>query len=87
MGLKRLQLHRGCVAPTGAIAGLIGAQLVFNVRHKGWTGPGTLYHKEMKAIAKGQYDVQSSTGTMLIGLAIIVRDAAAPVFGHLVDSW
>lgn len=87
MGLKMLQLHCGCIAPTGAIAGLIGAQLVFNVRPKSWTGLGTLYHKEMRTIAKGQYDVQSSTGTMLIGLAIIVKDAAAPAFGHPVDSW
>lgn len=45
---KTLSLDRGCNVPAGAICGLIGAQLVFNLRHKDWTGPGTLYHKEMK---------------------------------------
>lgn len=55
----------------GAILGLIGAQLVFNIRHKSRSGPGTLYHKEMKPIADGQFTVGTCTGSMLTNLGLV----------------
>lgn len=81
-----LLLDLDCCVHAGAVLGLVGAQLVFNLRHKRRSGPGTLYHEEMRTIARRQYDVGASTGSML-GIVLTQLSLLAQPSAALTDNW